>query len=86
MQQAKIEKLAQGGLVPRALFPESTYADLYDPNAMPPQLLQAHRAFDLAVERAYLKEKFDSDEERVAFLLERYLELVGKKRARRVSI
>jgi len=77
-QRAKIETLAQGVLDARSFFPESTYADLYDPNATPPQLSQAHRALDLAVERAYRKEKFNSDEERVAFLLERYLTLVGR--------
>lgn len=73
--QAKIADAAQGVLDARALFPNSSLADLYDPVATPPLLVKAHEKLDRLVERAYRKPKFDSDAERVAFLFERYLEL-----------
>jgi type I restriction-modification system DNA methylase subunit len=52
-QQEAIEKTAQAILDARALYPDSTLADLYDPNAMPIELRKAHEANDKAVLRAY---------------------------------
>ena len=74
--QAKIADAAQGVLDARALFPNSSLADLYEPLATPPALVKAHEKLDRLVERAYRSKKFDSDAERVAFLFERYRELV----------
>ena len=74
VQQEKIAELAQGVLNARALYPDSTLADLYDPNAMPDELVDAHRKLDAAVEKAYGR-KFANDAERVAFLFEKYSEL-----------
>ena len=61
----------------RAKYPASTLADLYDPLAMPPELVKAHKALDRAVDAAYGKKGFSSDAERVAFLFERYQELIA---------
>ena len=52
-QKAKIGKTAQAILDARALYPDSSLADLYDETVMPPELRQAHRANDLAVCQAY---------------------------------
>jgi hypothetical protein len=52
-QQAKIEQTAQGILDARALYPDSSLADLYDEVAMPPELRKAHQANDRAVMEAY---------------------------------
>ena len=52
-QRAKIEQTAQGILDARALYPESSLADLYDPLLMPIELRKAHEANDRAVMRAY---------------------------------
>ncbi|UTO05476.1 hypothetical protein NKT77_02135 [Moraxella sp. FZLJ2107] len=38
-------------------------------------LTQAHKNLDLAVDKAYRKEKFKDEAERVAFLFERYGEM-----------
>lgn len=76
-QQEKIAELAQGVLDARALYPNSTLADLYDPLTMPPELVTAHRKLDAAVEKAYGR-KFEDDAERVAFLFEKYSELTSK--------
>lgn len=54
-----------------------TLADLYDPLAMPPELLQAHRRLDRAVDAAYGKTAFATEAERVAFLFERYRQLTS---------
>ena len=74
VQKNKIESLAQAVLDARALYPDSTLADLYDPDFMPEELSDAHRKLDAAVEKAYGR-KFADDAERVAFLFEKYSEL-----------
>lgn len=61
-QQAKIERTAQAILDARALYPDSSLADLYD--LMPPKLLKAHRENDKAVMQAYgfpIKDFTESD-------------------------
>lgn len=52
-QKAKIAQTAQGILDARALYPDSSLADLYDDSVMPFELLKAHRANDKAVMEAY---------------------------------
>ncbi len=76
-QRKAIETAAQAVLDARALFPGSTLADLYDPLAMPPQLVRAHQALDRAADAAYGKKSFVSEAERVAFLFERYQALTS---------
>ena len=71
-QRQAIETAAQAVLDARAQFPTSTLADLYDPLAMPPELVRAHQTLDRAVDAAYGKKSFASEAERVAFLFERY--------------
>lgn len=75
-QQLEISTLAQAVLNARALFPDCTLADLYDPLTMPSELRKAHRNLDAAVEKAYGR-KFKDDADRVAFLFERYKELTN---------
>ena len=81
-----IETAAQGVLDARAQFPDSTLADLYDPNTMPPALTKAHQALDRAVDAAYTeaekaagrkKPDFSTEASRVAFLFERYQALTS---------
>ncbi len=79
VQKNKIESLAQAVLDARALYPDSTLADLYDPDFMPEELSDAHRKLDAAVEKAYGR-KFADDAERVAYLFEKYSELAKLKR------
>jgi hypothetical protein len=54
-----------------------TLADLYDPLAMPRELLKAHTELDRAVEKCYRDEKFNSDRERVEFLFSLYEKLTA---------
>lgn len=52
-QKRKIEQTAQAILDARALYPDSSLADLYDELTMPPELRKAHQANDRAVMQAY---------------------------------
>jgi type II restriction/modification system DNA methylase subunit YeeA len=84
-----IETAAQAILDARALYPESSLADLYDPLSMPPELVKAHAALDKAVDAAYQYKSGKDDAARVAFLFERYQQLtsllpvVAAKKARK---
>ena len=79
-QKAKIEQTAQAILDARALYPDSSLADLYDEVTMPVELRKAHQNNDRAVMQAYgfpIKDFTESD--CVAKLLEMYKELTEKK-------
>lgn len=52
-QRTKIEQTARDILDARALYSNSTLADLYDELLMPPELRRAHQENDKAVMRAY---------------------------------
>lgn len=75
-QQEKIAELAQGVLDARAMYPDSSLADLYDPLTMPAELVAAHRKLDAEVEKAYGR-KFGDDAQRVAYLFEQYSKKVN---------
>jgi len=55
----------------------ATLADLYDPLYMPGDLLKAHQALDLAVDRCYRPEAFGSERARVEYLFGEYEKLVA---------
>ena len=79
-QKAKIEQTAQAILDARALYPDSSLADLYDELTMPVELRRAHQQNDKAVMQAY---GFDyrtmTESECVAELMKRYQELAKEK-------
>jgi len=77
-----IEEAAQAVLDARALYPNSSLADLYDPLSMPPELVKAHHKLDAAVDAAYSKKKFSGDSDRVAFLFELYQQLASTQEAK----
>lgn len=71
-QKEAVEKAAQGVLDARAKFPDSSLADLYDPNTMPPGLVKAHQILDKAVDLCYRPQPFPSETKRIEFLFELY--------------
>ena len=79
-QRAKIEQTAQQILDARALYPDSSLADLYDELTMPVELRRAHQQNDRAVMAAYgFPIKNDFTESRcVAELFKMYQELTTK--------
>lgn len=79
-QKSKIEQTAQGILDARALYSDSSLADLYDETTMPPELRKAHQNNDRAVMEAYGFSVRDMTESRcVAELMGMYQELTGEK-------
>lgn len=75
-QKAKIEQTAQAILDARAMFPDSSLADLYDPLTMPQELRKAHTANDKAVLAAYGFKSTITESQIVASLMELYKGLV----------
>lgn len=76
----KIEAAAQKVLDARAAWPNSTLAELYNPLTMPENLLKAHHALDTLVDRAYQKQPFQSEMERIQFLFALYQEYIDKEK------
>lgn len=74
-QKAKIEQTAQAILDARALYPDSSLADLYDDLTMPSELRRAHQANDRAVMEAYAFAPAMSESDIVSHLLEMYQQL-----------
>lgn len=82
VQKEKISKTAQAILDARALYPDSSLADLYDELTMPVELRRAHQANDKAVMEAYDmtkvvdgKRTWLTESETVARLFEMYEEI-----------
>ncbi len=82
-QRARIEQTAQTILDARALYPDSSLADLYDELTMPPELRRAHQANDKAVMEAYGftkgTEAYASEAACVAELMKLYQNLVEEE-------
>ena len=79
-QKAKIEQTAQAILDARALYPDSSLADLYDETTMPPELRKAHQQNDKAVMQAYgFWGKLNSEPACVAELMRMYQMLTERK-------
>ena len=85
-QRLAIERTAQSILDTRALYPQSTLADLYDPNTMPEPLRRAHAANDRAVLDAYGFDRALTEAEIVARLMEIYQRLTAGARADKIPI
>lgn len=78
-QKERIEKTAQAILDARALYSESSLADLYDELTMPVELRKAHRANDKAVMEAYgFWGRLNSEAACVAELMKLYKALTEK--------
>ena len=79
-QKAKIEQTAQAILDARALYPDSSLADLYDELTMPVELRKAHQDNDRAVMAAYgFEVRTMTESQCVAELFKLYQKLSGTK-------
>ena len=83
-QRQKIEQTAQAILDARALYPDSSLADLYDELTIPPELRKTHRLNDMAVMEAYGfakgSEAYRNEAACVAELMKRYQKLCEKQK------
>lgn len=78
-QRTRIEQTAQAILDARALYPDSTLADLYDDLTMPAELRKAHQDNDRAVMQAYgYDAKSTTEPSCVAALFKLYNQLSNK--------
>ena len=78
-QKAKIEQTAQAILDVRALYPDSSLADLYDELTMPVELRKAHQDNDRAVMQAYgFDVKTMTESQCVAELFKMYKSIVNQ--------
>ena len=69
-----IEVSAKAVLDARAMFPDSSLADLYDPLTMPKALIDAHSKLDAEVDKAYgvKKNELKNESDRIKFLFKMY--------------
>jgi hypothetical protein len=74
---SQITQTAQSILDARALYPDSSLADLYDPLTMPIELRKAHAANDAAVMKAYGLAPDTSESQIVAHLFKLYADKVS---------
>jgi hypothetical protein len=75
-QKQELEEHTLRILEARELHAGKTIAWLYNPESMPPNLLQAHKNLDLTIERICIGRSFKSDTERLEFLFKQYSLLV----------
>lgn len=71
-QKKRIELCVQEILRIREKYSEKTMAELYDPDKMPKDLLEAHHSLDLVIESCYRRKPFENDEQRLAHLFKMY--------------
>lgn len=68
----------QGVLEARALHPERSLADHYNPLAMDPELVKAHNALDRVVDKAFgAPRKLTTEQQRQELLFSNYVQLTG---------
>ena len=86
--EPKFAPLVDAIIDARAAHPDTTLADLYDPDQMPETLRKAHAALDRAVDKLYRVKPFSSERERVEHLFGLYetmttpIETAVKKKTR----
>ncbi len=70
-------------LAARELHPDRSLEDLYNPNAMDPVLVSAHRALDRVIDKAFgARRLLDTEADRQRVLFQRYEELTAVGRLR----
>lgn len=77
--EADLTRSAEDILLAREAHFPATIADLYDPEAMPEDLRDAHERNDEVLERIYIGRRFKNDTERLEKLFERYTEMTSKE-------
>lgn len=71
-QKKRIELCVQDILRVREKYSERTMAELYDPDNIPKDLLEAHHSLDMVIESCYRRKPFENDEQRLAHLFKMY--------------
>lgn len=77
----EIVELAIAILSIREEYSMRTLAQLYDPIKMPLNLLDAHQSLDNCIEKLMFGAVFDTDEERLTALFNKYSEIIESQNA-----
>lgn len=77
--QADLAATTEGILEAREAHFPKTIAELYDPDMMPSDLLEAHRANDEVVEKVFAGRTFRNDTERLEELFKRYAKMIAQE-------
>jgi hypothetical protein len=75
--KADLTRCAEDILLAREAHFPATIADLYDPNAMPADLREAHERNDEVLERIYIGRRFRNDTERLEKLFDLYTQMAA---------
>jgi hypothetical protein len=75
--KADLTHCAEDILLAREAYFPATLADLYDPEAMPADLREAHERNDEVVERIYIGRRFKNDSERLEKLFDLYAKMTA---------
>jgi len=76
--KADLTRCAEDILLARETHFPATIADLYDPEAMPADLREAHERNDEVLERIYVGRRFRNDTERLEKLFELYTKMAAR--------
>ena len=77
--KADLTRCAEDILLTREAHFPATIADLYDPDAMPEDLREAHEHNDEVLERIYIGRRFKNDTERLEKLFELYTKMTSEE-------
>lgn len=77
--KADLTRCAEAILFARERHFPATIAELYEPNAMPADLREAHERNDEVVERIYIGRRFRNDTERLEKLFELYTKMTSEE-------
>lgn len=80
-QRQELDDHAWAIIAARETHPGKTIAWLYDPETMPDNILQAHRALDAGLERICIGRPFKTDTERLEHLFKQYAAMKKKAKA-----
>ena len=83
--KADLTRCAEGILLAREAHWPATIADLYDPEAMPANLREAHERNDEVLERVYIGRRFRNDTERLEKLFELYTKMSASQETSKKS-
>lgn len=75
-EKNELGMLAENILLIREDYPGKTLAELYNPQTMPTDLLEAHKSLDVTVDKLFRRSPFKDTSERLSFLLARYEEMI----------
>ena len=81
-QKDDLARTSRGILFARENHAEKTLAEMYDPNKMPEDLIDAHRQNDHMFDRLYRSKPYNSDEERLADLFALYEQMTEREKTK----